>query len=107
MTLTRRRRSLYRKPGVLYRPGGHADRLFRHGHRQLLNDWLAAQAPPMVKTIMQLMLDGHSFCEIGEHLGISARAVEGRLHRFRTQVKKDIRRGRIDLALAFAAPDAP
>jgi hypothetical protein len=69
-------------------------------------DWLAAQAPPMVKTIMQLMLDGHSFCEIGEHLGISARAVEGRLHRFRTQVKKDIRRGRIDLALTFAAPDA-
>jgi ECF sigma factor len=69
-------------------------------------DWLAAQAPPMVKTIMQLMLDGHSFCEIGEHLGISARAVEGRLHRFRTQVKKDIRRGRIDLVLTFAAPDA-
>jgi DNA-directed RNA polymerase specialized sigma24 family protein len=69
-------------------------------------DRLAAQAPPVVKAIMQLILEGHSFCEIGEHLGISTRAVEGRLHRFRTQVKKDITRGRLDLPLALAAPVA-
>jgi DNA-directed RNA polymerase specialized sigma24 family protein len=69
-------------------------------------DRLAAQAPPMVKTIMQLMLEDHSFAEIGEHLGISTRAVEGRLHRFRTQIKKDMRRGRLDLPLALATPDA-
>lgn len=69
-------------------------------------DRLTAQAPPMVKTIMQLMLEGHSFAEIGEYLGISTRAVEGRLHRFRTQVKKDIRRGRLNLPLAIATPDA-
>ena len=69
-------------------------------------DRLAAQAPPMVKTIMQLMLEGHSFARIGEHLGISERAVEGRLHRFRTQIKKDITRGRLDLPLVLAAPDA-
>jgi len=62
-----------------------------------LIDRLAGQAPPMVRTIMQLILEGHSFCEIGEHIGISTRAVEGRLHRFRTQIKKDIRRGRLDL----------
>ena len=71
-----------------------------------LIDRLAALAPPMVKTIMLLILDGHSFAEIGERLGISARAVEGRLHRFRTQIKKDARRGRLDLPLPLAAPDA-
>lgn len=69
-------------------------------------DRLAAQAPPMVKAIMQLMLAGHSFAEIGEQLGISTRAVEGRLHRFRTQIKKDMRRGRLDLPLTLANPDA-
>lgn len=71
-----------------------------------LIDRLAALAPPMVKTIMLLMLDGLSFAEIGERLGISTRAVEGRLHRFRTQVKKSVRRGRLDLPLALTAPDA-
>jgi DNA-directed RNA polymerase specialized sigma24 family protein len=55
---------------------------------------------------MQLMLEGLSFAEIGERLGISARAVEGRLHRFRIQAKKSIRRGRLDLPQALAAPDA-
>jgi RNA polymerase sigma factor (sigma-70 family) len=70
-----------------------------------LIDRLAALAPPMVKQIMLLMLEGLSFAEIGERLGISARAVEGRLHRFRTQVK-NARRWRLDLPLALAAPDA-
>lgn len=71
-----------------------------------LIDPLAALAPPMVKTIMLLMLEGLSFAEIGERLGISARAVEGRLHRFRTQVKRNVRRGRLDLPPALAAPGA-
>jgi RNA polymerase sigma factor (sigma-70 family) len=71
-----------------------------------LIDCLAALAPPMVKQIMLLMLEGLSFAEIGERLGISARAVEGRLHRFRTQVKKKVRRGQLDLPLDLAAPDA-
>ncbi len=71
-----------------------------------LIDRLAALAPPMVKQIMLLMLEGLSFAEIGEPLGISARAVEGRLHRFRMQVKKNVRRGRLDLPRTLAAPDA-
>jgi hypothetical protein len=66
-------------------------------------DRLAARATPVVKTIMQLMLEGHSFTQIGEHLGISERAVEGRLHRFRAQIKKDATRGRLNLP---AVPDA-
>jgi hypothetical protein len=69
-------------------------------------DRLAAQAPPTVKRIMQLMLEGHSFAEIGEHLSLSTRAVEGRLHRFRTQVKKDMRRGRVGFPHTLTAPDA-
>ena len=71
-----------------------------------LIDRLAAMAPPMVKTIMLLMLEGFSFAEIGERVGLSARAVEGRLHRFRTQVKKDARRGRLGLPPTLAAHDA-
>jgi len=69
-----------------------------------LIDRLVALAPPMVKTIMLLMLDGLSFAEIGDQLGISARAVEGRLHRFRTSIKKDARRGRLDIPLALSTP---
>jgi hypothetical protein len=77
----------------------------RGGNRNLVGR-LAALAPPMVKTIMLLILDGPSFAEIGERLGISARVVEGRLHCFRTQVKSDARRGRLDFPLILAAPDA-
>lgn len=69
-------------------------------------DRLAAQAPPMVKTILELMLEGHSYAQIGDYLGISERAVEGRLHRFRTQIKKDVRRGRLDLPIPLGVPDA-
>ncbi len=71
-----------------------------------LIDRLMAMAPPIVKSIMFLLLQGFSFAEIGERLGLSARAVEGRLHRFRTQVKKDARRGRLELPRIFAASDA-
>jgi DNA-directed RNA polymerase specialized sigma24 family protein len=71
-----------------------------------LIDRLAAMAPPSVKSIMFLLLEGFSFAEVGERLGLSARAVEGRLHRFRTQVKKDARRGRLDLPRIFVASDA-
>jgi DNA-directed RNA polymerase specialized sigma24 family protein len=74
-------------------------------HRDVI-DRLAAQASPMVKMIMQLILEGHSFAEIGEQLQISTRAVEGRLHRFRTQIKKDVRRGRLVLPPDLAVPDA-
>jgi DNA-directed RNA polymerase specialized sigma24 family protein len=55
---------------------------------------------------MQLMLEDLTFAEIGERLDLSARAVEGRLHRFRTQVKKDIRTGRFDLPLGLVSRDA-
>jgi len=58
---------------------------------------IMATAPPLVRTIMLLMLEGYSFSEIGEKLSLSARAIEGRLHRFRTQLKKDARRGRLDI----------
>lgn len=71
-----------------------------------LIDRLVAMAPSVVKSIMLLSLEGYSFAEIGEHLGLSARAVEGRLHRFRTQVKKDVRRGRLDLPQNFTGSDA-
>jgi DNA-directed RNA polymerase specialized sigma24 family protein len=67
---------------------------------------LSATAPPPVKLIMQLMLEDLTFAEIGERLDLSARAVEGRLHRFRTQVKKDIRTGRFDLPLGLVSRDA-
>ena len=87
-------------------PDTVADAMMDAVENRDLIDRLAAMAPPMVKTIMLLMLEDLSFAEIGERLGISARAVEGRLHRFRTQVKKDVRRGRLDLPVAFAAPDA-
>jgi RNA polymerase sigma factor (sigma-70 family) len=83
-----------------------ADAMMEAVENRDLIDRLAVLAPPMVKQIMQLMLEGLSFAEIGERLGISARAVEGRLHRFRIQAKKSIRRGRLDLPQALAAPDA-
>jgi RNA polymerase sigma factor (sigma-70 family) len=87
-------------------PDPQADAMMEAVENRDLIDRLAALAPPMVKTIMLLMLEGLSFAEIGERLGISARAVEGRLHRFRAQVKKNVRRGRLDLPIALAAPDA-
>lgn len=67
---------------------------------------LIATAPPTVKVIMQLMLEDLTFAEIGERLNLSARAVEGRLHRFRAQVKKDARRRRFDLPHGLATSDA-
>jgi DNA-directed RNA polymerase specialized sigma24 family protein len=84
----------------------HADAVMDVVENRDVIDRLTTQAPPMVRVIMQLMLEGYSFCEIGEHLGISTRAVEGRLHRFRTQLKKDIKGGRLDLPVTLAAPDA-
>lgn len=70
-------------------------------NRDLVNR-LLAKASPIVGTILRLMLEGFSFAEIGERVGLSERAVEGRLHRFRTQVKKDVQRGRLDLPPAIA-----
>jgi RNA polymerase sigma factor (sigma-70 family) len=71
-------------------------------NRDLVNR-LLAKASPMVETILRLMLEGFSFAEIGERVGLSERAVEGRLHRFRAQVNKDVQRGRLDLPPTIAS----
>ena len=57
---------------------------------------LMAKASPLDRSIMLLIWEGHSFSEIGEKLGLSARAVEGRLYRFRVHLKKEAHRGRFD-----------
>jgi DNA-directed RNA polymerase specialized sigma24 family protein len=58
---------------------------------------LIAKASPLDKSIMLLILEDFSYSEIGEKLGLSARAVEGRLYRFRVLIKKEARRGRLDI----------
>jgi DNA-directed RNA polymerase specialized sigma24 family protein len=87
-------------------PDPQADAMMEAVENRDLINRLTALAPPMVKAIMLLMLEGFSFAEIGDHLGISERAVEGRLHRFRATVKKDARRGLLYLPPAFSTPGA-
>jgi hypothetical protein len=66
------------------------------GNRDLIR-YLIQIAPPLVGRIMLGIFEGYTFMEIGEQVGLSARAVEGRMHRFRTQLKDDSRRGRLEV----------
>jgi hypothetical protein len=66
------------------------------GNRDLIRH-LIRIASPLVGRIMVGILEGYTFAEIGEQLGLSARAIEGRVHRFRTQLKEDARRGRLEI----------
>jgi len=58
---------------------------------------LMTRASPLTRAIMALMLQGYSFSEIGERLSLSARAIEGKLYRFRTELKRDARYGRLEI----------
>lgn len=54
-------------------------------------------APPLVAQIISGMLAGYTYAEIGEQVGLSERAIEGRMYRFRTNILKDANRGRIEI----------
>jgi hypothetical protein len=58
---------------------------------------LMAKASPLDRSIMVLILEDATFSQIGEKLGLSTRAVEGRLYRFRVLLKKEARRGQLDI----------
>jgi DNA-directed RNA polymerase specialized sigma24 family protein len=58
---------------------------------------LMVKASPLDRSIMLLILEDFSYSEIGEKLGLSARAIEARLYRFRVLLKKEARRGRLDI----------
>ncbi len=59
----------------------------------------ASKISPELEAICQALLRGMSAVEVADHLGYSARAVEGRLYNFRKTAWGLVRSGRIDPAL--------
>ncbi|GAB3244333.1 helix-turn-helix domain-containing protein [Kineosporia babensis] len=64
-------------------------------------------ASPTVRQILQLLGHGLSATEISDQLGMSPRAIEGQLYRFRSSLRAEHRRGRLDLPDAWTAERRP
>ena len=59
----------------------------------------AGKRSPELNTILEGLQNGLTFAEVGEHLGCTDRAVEGRLYQFRKTAWGLVRDGRIDPTL--------
>ncbi len=76
---------------------GRADHMLGPEDAAIASDTLAraaALAPQETRAILHLALQGYTHPEIGQHVGLSERAVEGHLYRLRRKIKAAVKRSR-------------